>query len=299
MKKIIVIVGATASGKSALALKLAQDLKTEIISADAFQIYKELNVGVNKPAQEALNLIKHHFIGSHSIYDEFDIKIFQDECVPVLEDLINRTKTAIICGGSNLYIDAVIKGYNLDKSHSREEITHFDNWSYDEIYQYVVDRDPDEASKLNYENKKRVIRAAQIIFDTDQPKSKLDNQVNNYVYDTFIVETLLERDILHSIINKRTDEMFDNGWIEEVQSLYSSDNTIINLKAFQAIGYRQIAESFINNIDIDRELIKQGTRQLAKRQMTWNRNRYKDINRFDPLNDDYSTLLNKIKEFLN
>ncbi|MGL4951747.1 MAG: tRNA (adenosine(37)-N6)-dimethylallyltransferase MiaA [Mycoplasma sp.] len=299
MKKVIVIVGATASGKSDLALKLANELKTEIISADAFQIYKEINVGINKPNNNELELIKHHFVNSHSIYQDFDIKIFQDECIPILNKLFDENKIPIICGGSNLYIDAVIKGYKLDKSESREQISYFDNWTYDEIYNYVLEKDYDEAIKINYQNTKRIIRAAQIIHETKQKKSEIDNQIDNYEYDVLIIETLIDREILHKAINSRVDKMIDNNWKEEIINLLSKDSNIINLKAFQAIGYKQIANSIKNNLEIDIEVIKQLTRQFAKRQMTWNRNKYKEIIRFDPINEDYSDILNTVNNFIN
>ncbi|MGL4948504.1 MAG: tRNA (adenosine(37)-N6)-dimethylallyltransferase MiaA [Mycoplasma sp.] len=299
MQKLIVIVGATASGKSSLALKLATDLETEIVSADAFQIYKEINVGINKPTAAELELVKHYFVNSHSIYDEFDIKYYQDACIPILNDIISREKTPIICGGSNLYIDAVIKGYELDKTDGRNEVTHFDSWNYDDIYNYVLEKDQEEALKINYENKKRIIRAAQIIFSTNQKKSTQDNQVNNYVYDVFIIETVLDRPILHDVINKRVDVMLSNNWLEEVLYLNNKDNNVSNLKAFQAIGYKQLLDAHNNNINIDIEIIKQLTRQLSKRQMTWNRNKYKEITRFDTTKDDYLSLLNTVKSFIS
>lgn len=127
MKQIIVITGPTASKKSRLAIQLAQALNGEIINADSFQVYRELNAGINKPSTEQLEIVPHHLISHMSIYDDFDIKIFQTQCLQKIDEISKRGKTVIICGGSNLYIDAVIKGYHLDKSPSREQTTYFDD----------------------------------------------------------------------------------------------------------------------------------------------------------------------------
>lgn len=298
MYKVIVIVGATATQKSSMALMLAKELDTEIINADSFQVYKELNVGINKPTKQELQEVKHHFINCISIYDEFDIKIYQDWCIKKIEELNKLNKIPILCGGSNLYIDAVIKGYDLNKTDGRSKIEYFDNWSYDEIYNYVLERDRQEALKINYNNTKRIIRAAQIIYTTNKPKSEIDNQMNKYIYDKFIIETISNRDDLYEKINERVDKMLSNGWIEEINDLYIKDNNIFNLQALKAIGYKQILDSIINNKQLDVELIKQTTRQFAKKQMTWNNNKYDHVHKFNISNDNYQELLNKLKKFI-
>lgn len=299
MDKLIVIVGATATQKSKLALTLAQDLNTEIINADSFQVYRELNVGINKPTEQELKDIKHHFINCISIYDEFDIKIYQDWCNQKINEIHQSNKIPILCGGSNLYIDAVIKGYDLNKSDGRNEIKYFDNWSYDQIYNYVLEHDKQEALKINYNNTKRIIRAAQIIYTTNKPKSEIDNQKDQYIYDTFIIETCTERDKLYERINNRVDQMISNSWVQEVNNLYIQNPNIINLQALKAIGYKQILDSIINNNIINIDLIKQTTRQLAKKQMTWNRNKYNLVHKFDISTDNYENLINKIRNFLD
>lgn len=299
MNKVIVIVGATATQKSKLALELAKDLNTEIINADSFQVYKELNIGINKPTEQELKDIKHHFINCISIYDAFDIKIYQDWCTQKINELNKSNKIPILCGGSNLYIDAVIKGYDLSKADGRNEIKYFDNWSYDEIYNYVLEHDKQEALKINYNNTKRIVRAAQIIYTTNKPKSEIDNQKNQYIYDTFIIETCTDRNVLYERINYRVDQMISNGWMQEVNNLYLQDPNIITLQAMKAIGYKQIIESIINSDVVNVELIKQTTRQLAKKQMTWNRNKYNLVHKFDISTDNYQNLIDKLRNFLN
>ena len=298
MKKIIVIVGPTASSKSSLAIKLATDFNAEIINADSFQVYKELNVGINKPSKQQLLTIKHHLINSHSIYDEFDVKIFQDLCIQLIDKILVNNKNVILCGGSNLYIDAVIKGYNLDKSMSRNKINYFDDWNYDDIYNYVLERDYQEAMKINKNNKKRIIRAAQIIYATNQKKSTLDNNQLSYVYDCFIIQTNIDKQLLYDKINKRVDLMLDNGWYDEVKSLLNQDLNVVNRQAFNAIGYKQIANAIVNNQAIDVEHIKKLSRNLAKKQLTWCKNKYNNVYHFNVDNDDYMSLNKTIRQWL-
>ncbi len=298
MKKIIVIVGPTASSKSSLAIKLATDFNAEIINADSFQVYKELNVGINKPSKQQLLTIKHHLINSHSIYDEFDVKIFQDLCIQLIDKILVNNKNVILCGGSNLYIDAVIKGYNLDKSMSRNKINYFDDWNYDDIYNYVLKRDYQEAMKINKNNKKRIIRAAQIIYATNQKKSTLDNNQLSYVYDCFIIQTNIDKQLLYDKINKRVDLMLDNGWYDEVKSLLNQDLNVVNRQAFNAIGYKQIANAIVNNQAVDVEHIKKLSRNLAKKQLTWCKNKYNNVYHFNVDNDDYMSLNKTIRQWL-
>lgn len=299
MNKLIIVTGPTASGKTSLAIELAKTFNAEIINADSFQVYKEINVGINKPNSNQLKQVKHHLIDSHSIYDVFDIKIFQELATNIIKDIHKRGKNVIICGGSNLYIDALIKGYNLDKTESREQVKYFDNWTYDDIYNYVLEKDPDEAMKINYNNKKRIIRAAQIIYATNTKKSEIDNQKDNYVYDCFIIETSMPRDELYEKINNRTDLMISNDWLNEVKLLLDKDKNVKNLQALKAIGYPQVIESLVNNSKIDVEKIKQATRNLAKKQMTWCRTKY-PIDRivFDNSRDNYEKLKEKIERWI-
>lgn len=272
MIKLIVIVGPTASSKSSLALKLAKQYNGEIISCDAFQIYKELNSGVNKPTNIQLEEVKHHFINSHSIYDKFDIEVFQNEANKIIDLLVKQNKNIILCGGSNLYIDALIKGYDFSRYGSRKDNNHFDNWTYDEIYNYVLEKDPQEALKIHKNNKKRIIRAAQIIYETKSPKSNIKNK--KCIYNCYIINMLKKRDELYDKINRRVDEMLNSNWYSEVLNLYNNDKNITNLQAFKAIGYSHILDAIITNSEIDINKIKQLTRNYAKRQITWNKSKY-------------------------
>lgn len=302
MQKVIVIIGPTASGKSKLAMKLASDLNAEIINADCFQVYKELNIGVNKPNSDELKKIKHYLINDKSIYEQFDIKIFQDSVNKLINQMAKKQKNIILCGGSNLYIDAIIKGYNLNKTIAREKIHYFDQWNYDDIYNYVVKKDPEEAKKIGYQNQRRIIRAAQIIYSTNNKKSIIDQNQEKYIYDCFIIQTNIERKLLYEIIDQRAEAMIKNNWMQEVKKLVEKDSKVVNLPAFKAIGYTQIYDALINHTEIDIDKIKKNTRNLAKKQLTWCHNKYKNANYFveyNLSNGNYLMLLNQIKIWLN
>lgn len=295
MQKIIVIVGATATGKSNLAFKIAKDINAEIINTDAYQVYKELNAGVNKISLEQRKIIKHHFIDSHSIYDELDIKIFQDLARKKIDEILSKNKNVIITGGSNLYLEAIVKNYELDKARDRKNIKYFDHMSYDEIYDFLYNNDPDEALKIGKNNKRRIIRAAQLFYETKKTK-KEQNANANFIYDIFFINTVLNRDELYEKINKRVDLMLTNDWVGEVKLLFEKDENIYKLQAFKAIGYLDILNSIKNNSKIDIENIKKLTRNYAKRQITWNK-RYNTIN-INLNNFNYNNLIKKILYFL-
>ena len=299
MKKIIVILGATATKKTTLAKQLAKDFDAIVINADSFQVYHELNIGINKPNQIDIINTPIKLINCFSIYDEFDVAIYQKCCYELIEKIYTTTnKKIIICGGSNLYIDAVIKGYDFQKVSSRLGNNFFDSWTYEAIYDYVLKHDPIEANKIGFNNRQRIIRAAQIINELQQPKSSIPNQNNQYIYDCLIIETYLPRETLYQIINQRVIDMINNGWKQEVENLYHQDHNVGNLQAFKALGYQEILSSIINKTNIPIEQIQKKIRNYAKRQLTWNKNKYHNQQlKFNVLEDDYSKLQKQIKNF--
>lgn len=295
MDKIIVILGSTATGKSTLAFKLAQDINAEIVNTDAYQVYREINKGVNKITKEKREIVKHHFIDSISIYDEFDIKIFQERAREAICEIIKKKKNIIVTGGSGLYLDSLIKNYNLSAVPERKKVTFFDDKNYDFIYNYLLEKDKEEALKIGYNNQRRIIRAAQSFYETKKTKKELNQNVD-FIYDVFFINIVADREKLIKKIDNRVDEMIKNNWKDEVIDLYKKDHNVINLQAFKAIGYSDILLSYLNNQEINVENIKKLTRQYAKRQVTWNK-RYDSLD--IKMNEfDYNALLYKVKEFL-
>lgn len=289
MKKAIIIVGPTASGKSKLAINLAKEFNLEIINADAFQVYKEISIGVDKPSYQTLKEIKHYFISTKSINEPWNIKVFKDECYKLI---IENEKPFIIVGGSNLYIDAIIKNYNLPNLSQNKDLNNLSNV---ELWNKLKKIDEKEATKIGLNNKKRLIQAIRIIESTNQKKSDLKN-LDPFI-DPFVIKINIKRDCLYEKINKRIDKMQLEGWIEEVKKLVDQkiDFTLPSLKA---IGYNEIANGLINNEVINWDLIKKKTRNYAKRQETWCKNKF-NINFFYNSNKDYKKLKEDMEKYLN
>ncbi|BAC44292.1 tRNA (adenosine(37)-N6)-dimethylallyltransferase MiaA [Malacoplasma penetrans] len=294
-KKLIIVVGPTASGKSDLTFKLAQDLKSEIIVCDAYQVYKEISKGINKPEIENLNAIKHHFVNHVSINEVWHIKRFKEE----IEELINSNmdKNFILEGGSNLYIDCLINNYQLNEL---DLTLDYSNLSNDELYEKLQKLDFEESLKISKNNKKRLIQALRIIeSNNNTKKSVLDKNNKEPLYDFFLIRMIIDRDILYKKINDRADKMFKNNWREEVEQLIKANgNSMMNTNALKALGYDEIYNSIIENRETNLDLIKQKTRNYAKRQETWIRNKFKIDFNFSNY-DQYNELLDKCKAFLN
>lgn len=280
MKKIIVIVGPTSSGKSKIAISIAKKFDCEIINSDCFQVYKELNIGTNKPKINEMQGIKHHLIDFISINDDWDIKKFKE----LSEEIIDKsTKTIIVTGGSNLYIDALINNYDLS---NKKRTNEFSGLTNEELYSKLCEINEKLATKIGISNRKRLERALE-----NNGVMEIKNKIK---YQPYIVFINPERETLYNKINNRVDEMINEGLLEEVKKI--SENK--NLNALKAIGYKEIIS---NNFILDENvinLIKKNTRNYAKRQLTWCRNKY-NSNLIISNDDNLENLFNKIEVFLN
>ena len=297
-KKLIIIIGPTAAKKSKLAHILAERLNGSVINGDAFQIYKEINVGVNKPTEEELKKIDYYMINEISYKDEWSIAHFQTKFNQYYDDIVHKNKMPILCGGSHLYTDCIIHGYDLNNDTSKFE-KEIEDWDINQLYQYVQKYDPISAEKIGPNNFKRLHRCVVILKANDnKPKSETDLLKNKPIYDCLIIMVNKDKAILYDKINKRFDEMFSNNkWINEVQQLINDNPEIINSLAFKAIGYTEIANSLINKTPIDTEKLKQKTRQLAKRQLTWCNNKFDEKIVFDFDKDNLENLIEEVKHF--
>ena len=272
MNKLIVIVGPTSSHKTSLALKISKMLNYPLVNADAFQVYKELNAGTNKMDKDTIKNTPVYLMDCVSIYDEWNIKRFQDEAKKILANIYKAKQIPIIVGGSNLYVDALIKNYDLSSSSKRTN--NYEDMDNESLHKLLEKLDPAEANKIPANNRKRVIRALQIIEETGQPKSTKDNQKSKYYYDCLVIYMDVERSKLYETINNRVLEMVELGWRKEVEDLLSKDKDLMNLQALKALGYKEVYEAIINNKPIDTNMIAQKTRHYAKRQVTWCKHQY-------------------------
>ena len=271
---IIVITGPTALGKTKSAIKVARAFNAEIINGDAFQAYKELNIGTAKPSEKELASVPHHLYSIIEPTHNYSIAEYQDNLRKKIQELLVKNKNIVIAGGSGLYIRSSLYDYEF-LPNKELDMSKFEKMSNEDLHKHLEEIDPEQAKIIHFNNRKRVLRAIEIYYSTGETKSALiKKQEHKPLYDARFFVRDLDRDELYERINKRVDEMFEKGLVDEVKSLISKYDS--NLHCFQAIGYKEIIECLRNNGDLSKakELIKQHTRNYAKRQMTFIRHQF-------------------------
>jgi len=271
-KKLIVIAGPTAVGKTAAAIKLAQLLQTEIISADSRQFYREMSIGTAKPDAAELVQAKHHFIDSHSIKESFTVGDFEKEALQLLDELFKTHDKVIMVGGSGLFIQAVTQGFdNLPTAEPkiREQLNNeFAEKGIEYLQQRLKGADPDYYDQVDLNNPQRLIRALEVFEATGKPFSSYRKAtINTRPFESIKIVLDLPREELYNRINQRVDIMIEQGLVEEVRSLL----LYRHLNALNTVGYSELFNYFDGNTDLQTaiDLIKQNTRRFAKRQLTW------------------------------
>ena len=284
MKKLVVIAGPTASGKTSLSIKLALHYQSEILSADSRQFYRKMDIGTAKPSKEELEKVPHHFINSLGIDEKYNVGRFEEEALKKTSLLFNNYDILFLTGGSGLYIDALCKGIDdlpeteisvreeLNRLHKKEGI--------EALQKKLLETDPEYYSQTDLNNPHRLIRALEVSIMTGCKYSSLrKNSSKERDFITKKIGLLIDRAELYNRINVRVDAMIKNGLVKEVQALlpYRNEN------ALQTVGYKEIIEFLDHKISLNEaiETIKQNTRNYAKRQMTWFR-RDKEIHWFEP-----------------
>ena len=275
MKKIIVIAGPTASGKTDLAIQLAQYFNTEILSADSRQCYQELGVAVAKPNEAQLQSVKHHFINSHSIYDEVSAGEYERFGLAVLDEIFTKNDTAILVGGTGLYIKAICEGIDempaIDETIKKEVEADYQKNGLSWLQNEVKNTDPDFYAVGEIENPMRLMRA--LTFKLSTQKSILAYRNSTIKKRPFEIEKYvidIEKAALYKNINDRVEHMLTQGLVTEAEALYPKKH----LKNLQTVGYTELFSYFDGNCDLPFAIdkIKQHTRNYAKRQVTWFKN---------------------------
>lgn len=271
-KKLIVIVGPTAIGKTALSIKLAQHFNCEILSCDSRQFYKEMTIGTAVPDTIELAAAKHHFIHNKTIFDNYTVGDFEKDAIDILEKLFENNDFAVLVGGSGLYVDAVLKGFDefpeVSESVRTQIVTAYELNGITYLQEALQNLDPDYFEAVDTENPQRMMRALEVCLSTGQPYSTFLNQKKNIRNFTPIIIGLeADRPTIYNRINQRVDLMMEGGLLAEAQHLYSHRN----LNALQTVGYRELFAYFDGEITLDFAVseIKKNTRRFAKRQMTW------------------------------
>ena len=278
-KKIIAIVGPTASGKSALALALAKEYGGEIISCDSMQVYKRMNIGTAKPSALEMSEVRHHLIDIKEPTESFSCEDYVSLASSAIDLVSESGRLPIVCGGTGLYLDALLRGGNsapsLDTSDIRAELSlRAENEGVFALYEELLRVDPESAVAIHPNNVKRVIRALEIYMASGEKKSELDRRSKEIEspYDaTVIYLNYLNRDILYKRIDSRVDSMIKEGLVEETRALMSERAFELNRTASQAIGYKELF-GFIEgreSLESAIETLKRATRRYAKRQITW------------------------------
>ena len=274
MAKVLVICGATASGKTALSLACAKAFNGEIISADSMLVYKGLDIGTAKPSMEERGGVPHHLIDVVSPLESFSVSDYEAVALPIVERLLSEGKTPIICGGTGFYINSILYKSQFGNVGANEELrAKYEDLAKEHGNEYVHDilkqKDPESAKKLHPNDLKRVIRALEIFDVTGKAKSEQqDAPMPRFDFASVSIE--YPRDKLYNRINLRVDQMFECGLMEEVQSLLKEGVTE-EMQCMQGIGYKEVAEGIRLGWTEEeiKELIKKNTRNYAKRQQTF------------------------------
>lgn len=271
-KKLLVIYGPTAVGKTSLAIQLALQHKTDIISADSRQFFKEMKIGTAVPEQEELDAANHHFIQHKSILDNYNVGLFEKEAISKIEQLFKHHNTLIMVGGSGLYIDAVCKGLDtfpdIDETLRIELRQKFEDYGLQWLQDEVKKIDPIFYASSDVNNHQRLLRCLEVCKQSGQTFSSFKNKQNKTrPFEVEYISIKMDREKLYQRINDRVDIMMEKGLLQEVESLIKFQD----LNALKTVGYSELFQYLNNDISLERaiELIKQNSRRYAKRQMTW------------------------------
>ena len=277
MDNIICIAGPTASGKTALAVGLAKELNAEVISCDSMQIYRNMNIGTAKPTVEEMQGIPHHMLDVAEPTEDFSVSRYCEMASPILEDILARGKTAIIAGGTGLYMDALIRGNTFAPYPStgmREKLeAQADTEGMEAMLSLLRSIDPDTAGRLHLADRKRILRALEVYYETGETitqHNEKTQQIPAKYHPCWLGLDDVCRDDLYARIDQRVDKMLQDGLLEEIQELLRS-GIPEKCTAMQAIGYKEFVGALNGQCDLEiaTQQVKQSSRHYAKRQLTW------------------------------
>ena len=297
MKKIVIITGLTASGKSGLAVEIAKKYNGEIISADSVQIYRGLDIGSAKESKDAMSVISHHLIDIKNPDETYNVGEFVEDCKNAINDIISRNKLPIIVGGTGLYVKALLEGYSLGTTANNEfrekyqKLAEINGKEY--VWNILNEINPEKAKTVHFNNLKRVIRYLEIELNPNEKDSEKTTSILAD-FDVLSIGVIADREVIYNKINERVDIMINDGLEQEVLSLKNQGITRNN-QSVTSIGYREWFDYFEGKISKQEviDLIKQHTRNYCKRQLTF----LKTIKGIELL--DKAQAKKRIEEFLN
>lgn len=291
-KKVIVIVGPTASGKTSLGVELAKKIDGEVVSCDSMQIYKDMTIGTAKPTEGEMDGIKHHLIDFVLPNERYSVADFKRDAEEAIDDILSRGKVPIVVGGTGLYVDSLIYGIEFpevkyDEDYRIELMKEANSEEgLKKIYEQAKKIDPEATEKISFNDKKRLIRILEIYHSTGLNKSELElkSREKGPKYNYLVYGINMDREKLYERINLRVDLMIKDGLVDEVKELVNKYNKFPT--AMQGLGYKEVVKYLNGEYSCDDmiETIKQETRRFAKRQLTWFR-KNKNIIWIDGLGD--------------
>ncbi len=277
MKKplVVAVVGPTASGKTALAVEIARRMSGEIVSADSMQIYKNMDIATAKPTEEELSLVKHHLIGFIDSGEEYSVAMYKKDATETIIDIISRGKLPVVCGGTGLYIDTLIKNttfFDHGKTDIRADLEReAEEKGIEQLFERLKESDPEAASRLHINDRKRIIRALEVYLATGKTITEQDrlSHLEESDFDWCVIGLTAEnRQYLYDRINLRVEMMLEAGLLAEAEEFFKSD---YSATAKQAIGYKELKPYLDGTVSLGEavEKLKRETRRYAKRQLTW------------------------------
>lgn len=267
--KVIAVVGPTASGKSAYGVELAKEIDGEIISADSRIVYKGFDIGAAKPTKDEMQGIPHYLIDIVEPTFDYSAGLYKKQATEIIKDISGRGKVPIVVGGTGLYIDILLKGFDLpDIIPDKELRKNLEKFSTEKLYAKLKEIDLKSAESIDSNDKKKIIRALEIIYLTGKTLEQARGKSQS-VYEIQWIGKNFERDVLYKRINNRVDKMLEMGLVEETKGLLSKYGRAYNI--INTIGYKEINAYLDGTLTLDEsvELLKKNTRNYAKRQLTW------------------------------
>ncbi|MES2372786.1 MAG: tRNA (adenosine(37)-N6)-dimethylallyltransferase MiaA [Bacteroidota bacterium] len=298
MNTVIIISGPTAVGKTSFAIQLAQHFKTEIISADSRQCYKEMKIGVARPSEEELAAVKHYFIASHSVKEDLNAGSFEKYALTAADEIFQKNKIAVMVGGTGLYIKAFCEGIDpmpvVPDEVRKQVIDGYEQKGLIWLQKELQQKDPAFWEVAEQQNPQRLMRALEVLYATGQSIMVYRTaKKTERPFKIIKIGLELPKEELHARIHQRADQMMEDGLLEEVKSLvpYRSHN------ALQTVGYREMFDHLDGKTSLEETLaqIKTNTRQYAKRQMTWFK-KDGEIDWMAPLQENLSRIVSHIAE---
>lgn len=277
MNNIICIAGPTASGKTALAATLAKELNGEVVSCDSMQVYKRMDIGTAKPTLEEMQGIPHHMIDVAEPWEDFSVSRYCDMAAPIVDDILSRGKTAVIAGGTGLYMDSLIRGNAFapfPATGVRERLeAQADTVGMEAMLSQLRSVDPDAAGRLHLSDRKRILRALEVYLETGETITEHNRKtqaVPPRYSPIWLGLGFAQRGELYRRIDLRVSLMLQQGLVEEIQGLLA-DGIPEKATAMQAIGYKEFVDALDGRCTIEKaaDLVRQSSRRYAKRQLTW------------------------------